>query len=753
MGIGTPAYRVDAPGKVTGEAIYPGDIRRENFLHALTVFSDQPHARMVRMDLTAARAVAGVVAIFTAADVPVNEYGLTMFDQPVFIGVEHTGRSRIPCDVSRWEADHVALVVAETIEAAREAAARIEIEWEPLPLFPDIASALATEALLHPENGCEDNIYYRLKILKGDVAAGWAQADVVVEGHYTLPHQEHVYLQPEAAVSYIDEAGRVTVEVAGQWTHEDQEQIAHALDLPREQVRVVYPAIGGAFGGREDMSLQIVMALAAWRLHERGESRPVRAQWRREESIVGHHKRHRAEVRTRWGATREGKITAVEADLFLDAGAYNYTSNKVLGNFHITVCGAYEIPNARVDSHAVYTTSVPGGAFRGFGAPQGTFVAENQMNRLAEALGIDPVELRLRNCLREHSTQITQAPMPPGVSLPEVIAACAEAAGWPGGSNASADGPAGRWKAFQSLPADRSALRFGRGFTCAFKNVGFSYGFPERCEATIELYGKGKIERVVCRHAGAEVGQGAHTAFRQMAATAVGVSPELVELVLSDTAETGDSGSASASRMTFMAGNAIQEAAEKALAQWQAEERPAVGWTRFTPRPTVTLDVQTGRGDGNITFGYVAQAVELAVDIETGHLFIGRVVSASDVGKVINRKLIEGQIDGAVVQAAGYAVSENLQLREGRIANPRLSTYLMPGIGDIPERVEHVILEIPDPQGPWGARGMAEMPFIPFAPAVTAALHEATGVWFDEIPLTPERILRGLQAARTKSSS
>ncbi|MGB0387098.1 MAG: xanthine dehydrogenase family protein molybdopterin-binding subunit [Ardenticatenaceae bacterium] len=775
MALGRSDYKIDAAGKVTGETLYPADIQRDNFLHAKVVFSDEPHARMVSMDLSLAEAVEGVVAILTAKDVPVNEYGLTMFDQPVLvgpsldlppsIGPEGTPDrgGAVPCDVSRWEADYVAVVVAESVAAAQKAAELIAIEWEQLPILADIDAALNSETLIHPENGQDNNIYYHMKIRKGDIAAAWEAADVTIEGTYEVPFQEHAYLQPEAAISYVDEQGRVTVEIAGQWTHEDQEQIAHALDLPREQVRVIYPAIGGAFGGREDMSLQIVMALAAWRLHQGGENRPIRTQWSREESIIGHHKRHRAKVHTKWGATREGKITAVEADVYLDAGAYNYTSNKVIGNFHITVGGAYEIPNARIDSYCVYTNAVPGGAYRGFGAPQGAFVAENQMNKLAAALNMDPIEIRLKNCLREDSQQITQAAMPPAVSLPQVIESCAKAGGWTEQDRLSGSSPTSPlvlaeraprteaglrerpFKAFQSLPASHDAVKYGRGFACAFKNVGFSYGFPERCEATIEIYGEAEIERVVCRHAGADVGQGAHTVFRQMAAAGVGVPVEKVEMIVSDTAETGDSGSASASRLTFMAGHAIKEAAEKALAQWKDEERPAIGHTRFTPRPTVTLDYATGKGDGNITFGYVAQSVELAVDIETGHIMVERVISANDVGKAINPNLIEGQIEGGVVQAHGYALTENLQVRNGRILNPRFSTYLIPGILDIPEHVDSLILEIPDPQGPWGARGMAEMPFVPLAPAITAALHDATGVWFDQIPLTPGRVVATLR--------
>ncbi|HRQ38971.1 MAG TPA: xanthine dehydrogenase family protein molybdopterin-binding subunit [Chloroflexota bacterium] len=741
MSIGTSPYRVDAPGKVTGAALFPGDLTRERLLHAKVLFSNQPHARMLRMDTSAAEAVPGVVAIFTAVDVPVNEYGLTMFDQPVLVGVNASGRSPVPSNVSRWEGDQVAIIVAETEAAAAEARERIEIEWEPLPLLPDMDTAVRDEILLHPEHPAQSNIYHHYKIRKGDMAAGWAAADVIIEGEYHLPNQEHAYLQPEAALSYVDEQGRVTVEVAGQWTHEDQAQIAHALELPPEQVRIIYPAIGGAFGGREDMSLQIVMALASWKLHQRGETRPIRCIWSREESIIGHHKRHRGRAKTRWGATKDGKITAVEAEVFMDAGAYNYTTNKVMGNFHLTVGGPYEIPNAHIDSYAVYTNSVPGGAFRGFGAPQGCFVAEAQMNKLAKALNMDPVELRLKNCYHEDSIGITQTPLPAGVSLPQVIEACADAANWPT--------PITDHRLpitpFQSLPPDPTTLRFGRGFACAYKNIGYSFGFPERCEATIELYGAGNIERVVLKHAAAEVGQGTHTALRQMAATAVGVPLEMVELVMSDTAVTGDSGSVSASRMTWMAGNAIQLAAAAAKQEWTDEDRPAIGHARFTPPATEPLHPETGHATPNFAYGYVAECVDLAVDVETGHIHLLRVVCADDVGKAINPRLIEGQIEGGVVQALGYAVTEELVVKDGRVLNPRFSTYLIPGVRDIPDAVESVILEIPDPRGPWGVRGMAEMPFIPLAAAIAAALHDATGVWFNEIPLTPVKVAARLR--------
>ncbi len=764
-GTGQSPPRADGPAKVAGLAGYPADRIPADALWAFAVFTDQPHARLRRLDLAPAERAPGVVAVLGSADVPCNEYGLTKFDQPVFVGLDHTGRSLVPCDVSRWEADHLALIVAESLHEARAAAAAIEVEWEPLPVVADLDAALAPDApLVHPYEGIGSNLYESMRTRKGDLDAGWAAAAVTVEATYEVPYQEHAYLQPEAGTSWVDAEGVVNVEIAGQWVHEDREQIAHALDLPEERIRVRYPAIGGAFGGREDTSMQIILALAACRLAERGIDRTVAMQWSREESIVGHHKRHRGRIWARWGADRDGRITAAQAEAWLDAGAYNYTSNKVMGNLHLGLGGPYELPNAAIDTHVVYTNATPGGAFRGFGAPQAAFAVECQVNKLAEALGMDPIDIRRVNTLREGSPSIAHTPMPAGVTMPEVIEACAHAAAQPAGSGStSPDSDAGGpesadqmpdepalFSPFVSLPARPSSLRRGRGFACAFKNVGFSFGFPERCEATIVLHGKPGDDMpasVELAHAGADVGQGAHTAFLQMAAEATGVDPSKVVGRFSDTGTSGDSGSASASRLTWMAGNSILGAAEEAEKAWREGARPAVGHFRFTPPPTTELDPETGEGTPNFSYGYVAQHVELTVDVDTGHIRIDRVISANDVGRAINPRFVVGQIEGAVAQAHGHVLSEHLRSRDGRLLNPRFSTYLIPGIGDIPVTTESVVLELADPLGPFGARGMAEMGVIPYAPAVAAALADATGVWMDDFPLTPERVWVALRSA------
>lgn len=731
VAIGQSIKRLDALGKVTGETPYPGDINLDGQLWMKLRFSDRVHARVLAIDTQAAEAVPGVVRIFTAKDVPQNEYGLVTKDQPVLCGPGST--SQVPgADIVRCYMDYVAVVVAETEASAAQAVKLINVTYEDLPAVFDMKMAIEDGApQIHPNN--PNNILCHYRIRKGDMEAGWEQAEVVVEGEYSTGYQEHAYLQPEAGLGYIDEQNRVTVITAGQWVHEDQEQISHALGLPEDQVRVIYPAIGGAFGGREDMSVQIVLALAAHYLR-----RPVKIQWSREESIQYHHKRHPITLWSKWGATKDGKIVAAEARVLGDVGAYSYTSAKVMANCNLTVTGPYEIPNIQIDTYGVFTNNIPTGAFRGFGAPQGALAAEGQINKLAEALGLDPVEIRARNVIHEGSILSVGTPLPKGVSMPEVVEACARESYWTQSEN--------EWQLTPVEQPKNPALRRGRGFACAFKNVGYSFGFPEQSWATIELYGNGEIERVIVRQAGAEVGQGAHTVFVQMAADAVGVPVERVRLIGHDTAETQTSGSASASRLTFMAGNAIKGAATKALEMWKSEERPAIATYQYRPPKTTPYDPLTGKSEPNFAYGYVAQAVEVEVDIETGQVHLLRVVSANDVGQAVNPGLVQGQIEGAVVQAQGYAILENLVSVEGRIRNPYLSTYLIPTVLDVPLEVKSVILEYPDPIGPWGARGMAEMPLLPLAPAIAAAIHDATGVWIDHIPLTPERVVAALRA-------
>jgi CO/xanthine dehydrogenase Mo-binding subunit len=729
--VGQSVTRVDALAKVKGEALYPGDFNRPGQLIMKVLFSEKVHAIVKSIDYSAAQQIPGIVAILTARDVPVNEYGLGVFDQAVLCGP----RSSKPyADRVRCLADQIALIIGETDEAVEKARKLIKVEYEELPVQVDMLAAMHDSTnLIHPE--LDSNIFTHFRIRKGDVQDGFAQADVIVEGVYETPAQEHAYLQPEAGIAYTDEEGRITVVVAGQWTHEDREQIAHALAMPEEEIRVIYPAIGGAFGGREDMSVQIVLALAVKYLRERGIDRAVKIVWTREESIVGHHKRHPYHIKAKWGAKNDGTLVAAEVELVEDGGAYVYTSPKVLGNAILLSTGPYKISNVKVDAYAVYTNNLPNGAFRGFGGPQATFEAEGQINKLAEKLGMDPVEIRMKNLLDEGDAFSVGTPLPKGVSIKKVMEKCALQAGW-------TQTEAG-WRAPLIDHGDEK-IKKGVGVACSFKNVGFSFGAPENCWAIIELDGGETIEKAVLYHAGADVGQGAHTAFIQMAAEALGLPFEKVQLVASDTAVTRNSGSVSASRMTFMAGNAIRGAAAEALEKWKNEERPARAVHQYRPPRTTPLDPQTGKSEPNFAYGYVAEVVEIEVDQETGQIKLNNIICADDVGKAINPQQVQGQIEGAIVQAAGYAALENFVQVDGKVLTKTFSTYLIPTILDIPEKVTSVILEYADPIGPWGARGMGEMPYLPLVPAMAAAIKDATGVWFDQFPFTQERVYFGL---------
>ena len=684
------------------------------------IFAGRPHARIRSVNIDPALSHPGVVAVFTAGDVPYNRYGLVEDDQPVLCETE-----------VRFEGDRVALVVAETSAAAREAAGLVEVEYEDLPSVTDAEAALAPDAPLVHGNR-DSNVLLHMPIRKGDTAAAFAGADVVIEDEFTTSWQEHAFLQPEAGIASIDGQNRLVIETAGQWLHEDRRQIAAMLQLPEEQVVVRYATIGGAFGGREDLSLQHLLALAAWKLR-----RPVALVWSREESMIAHHKRHPMRIRCKWGASREGNICAVQARVLADGGAYASTSGEVLKVATLFASGCYEVPNISVDGYAVYTNNIPSGAFRGFGAPQAQFAAEIMVTRLAEALGLDPVEFRRRNIYREGSLEPTQEPLPEGVSALPVLERCREEA-------------EARFKE-RAESSSASHLCYGAGIACGIKNVGYSFGYPEQSTATVELYGRSELERAVVRLGAAEVGQGTHLAMRQIAAETLGLSLEKVELIAESSAEAPNAGSASASRMTLMGGRAVHDAALEARDRWSASEEYFTEATiQYRPPATTRLDSVTGAGRPNYCYGYAAQAVEVEVNIATGQVKILGVISVHDVGRAINRQQVEGQIEGCLAQALGYALLEDFQLRDGHVLTPYFSTYLLPTVLDMPADIFPVVLELEDPNGPYGARGVAEMALVPLAAAVSSAIHQATGVWLRHLPMTPERVLTAL---RSHSSS
>jgi len=714
--IGASLPRPDALGKVTGATAYPADLVRLGMVHLQVVFAHQPHARICAVDVSAALNEPGVVAVLTAADVPYNAFGLIDADQPVLCG-----------DVVRFEGDKVALVAAESKEAAVAGAKLVKVEYEDLPAVLDAVAALAADApLVHEELG--SNQLLHMPIRKGDVACGFEEADVVLDGTFTTSWQEHAYLQPEAGIAFVDEQGKVVVETAGQWLHEDRRQVAQMLKLPEEQVVIRYAAIGGAFGGREDLSIQHLLALAAWKLR-----RPVALVWSREESMIAHHKRHPMRIRCRWGAKKDGRITAVEAEVFADGGAYASTSVEVVKVATLFASGCYEIENIAVDGYAVYTNNIPCGAFRGFGAPQAQFASEVMVTRLALALGIDPIEMRRRNIYREGSIEPTQQPLPPGVSALPLLERCVEEART-------------RWKYGQPHEQEGAHLRRGIGIACGMKNVGYSFGFPEQATATVELFGKADLERAVVRVGAADVGQGTHLILRQIAAETLVLPFERVTMICNDSSEAPNAGSASASRMTLMGGRAVKDAAVAAKEKWGFTDKDHVEATvQFRPPATTKLDGVTGAGRPNYCYGYAAQAVEVEVNTLTGQVQVLRIISVHDVGQAINRQQVEGQIEGCLAQALGYALLEHFQVKDGRVLTPYFSTYLLPTVLDMPVEIVPVILELADPNGPYGARGVAEMALVPFTPAVASAIYDAVGVWVMEQPMTAERVLHAME--------
>jgi len=712
--VGRTVWRNDALDKITGRLKFPGDLNMEGQLYAKMLWSERPHARML-IDTAEAEAVPGVAAVFTGRDVPNNEFGLIISDQPVF-----------SLDIARSVGDPVAMVVAETEEIATHARGLICVTYEDLPVVSDPREALEAGApLVHAEKGTNLLEHYRIR--KGDVQRGFAEADVIVEDDYYTPITEHAFMQPEAGIAYIDDQGRVVVHSAGQWAHDDRRQIAHALDLPEDQVRIIYTPAGGAFGGREDLSVQLVLALATWRLQ-----RPVKIVWNREESTRGHHKRHQFYIHHKLGAKKDGKIAAMEIELIADVGAYASSSTAVLANAVLASTGPYEVPNANIDGYGVYTNNLRAGAMRAFGVPQAIFAVELQLSKLAERLGMDPALLRLKNVLVEGSKLATNTVVPAGVGIRETLIEVTETAGW------SERGP-------QRPPAPAAHKRVGIGLACGWKNVGYSFGFPEQATCVAELHGDQSIERAVVKIGAAEVGQGLTTVVAQIAAETLGIPYETVQIHELDTLSVPDAGSSSASRQTFMSGNAAKGACERALEAWNHGQRPAIATYQYLPPRTTSFAPETGECYPNNSYGYASQIAEVEVDTETGEVALTRVIAGHDTGKTINPQTVEGQVDGGVVMAQGWALIEDFIQQNGYIKTNTLSEYLIPTSMDAPWEIVPCLVEIADPLGPYGARGVGEMTMMLLAPAILDAIHDATGVWFNRIPIRAEDMLLALK--------
>jgi CO/xanthine dehydrogenase Mo-binding subunit len=457
--------------------------------------------------------------------------------------------------------------------------------------------------------------------------------------------------------------------------------------------------------------------------------------WSRDESIIGHHKRHPYFIHSKWGARKDGKILAAQTTLTADGGAYASTSVEVLKGATLFANGPYEVDNVHSDGFVVYTNNIPCGAFRGFGAPQAHFAAESMVTRLALALDLDPVEIRRINMYREGSIEPTHNTIPESVGALSTLERCVQ--------EASARLGYGLPDASLNLHGRSSHLKRGVGIASGIKNVGYSFGFPDQATATVELFGTKAIERAILRIGAADVGQGAHLIMRQICAETLDCTLDRVEIIAEDSIESPNAGSASASRMTYMGGRAVFDASKAAKELFPGDGH-VVATKQFRPTPTTPIDPDNYTGTPNFCYGFVSQAVEVEVNTRTGQVQILRIVSVHDVGKAINKQQVEGQIEGCLAQAVGYTLTENLISRGGKIVTPHFSTYLLPTTLDMPTEVYPIILEGADPHGPYGARGMSEMPLVPFAGAVAGAIHAATGAWVSQVPMTPERVLRAL---------
>jgi len=753
--VGESARRVDGVPKVKGSFAYGSDLWHEGMLWGATLRSPHPHARIRSIGIAGAVASPGVHAVLTAEDVPGKRtYGLEFADQPV-----------LAWDRVRYVGEPVAIVAAETPELARRALEGIEVDYEVLPAVTDMEEALRPDAPQLHEWG---NVLRHVSIVHGDPDA---EAEVWVEGYYETGMQDQAPLGPEAGIAIPAEDGGVDLIVTTQWLHVDRQQIAPCLNLPEERVRIVLAGVGGAFGSREDLHMQIHSCMLA--LHT---GRPVKMSYGRPESFLAHVHRHPSRVWMRTGATGDGQLVNVRARVVIDGGAFASSSPAVIGNATTFAAGPYEVPNALLEGTAVYTNNPPCGAMRGFGAPQVCFAYEGQMDRLADVLGVDPIELRLRNAVgagsvlptgqvlrgsapvREVIERCTRIPLPPDPEPP----AMRDPITFPGGA-----GNVGRGE----------GLKRGVGFALGFKNIAYSEGFDDFHEARVTLSAgpDGPVAEV--HSAGVECGQGLSTVLAQVARTELGV--ERVVLHVADT-QLDSAGSTSASRQTFMGGGAVQlacaavreELARRAAARLGRSGEPALEDGRvlldgvpvlaledlldepiaaertFHHRRTTPLD-ERGQGDSHVMFAFAAQRAVVEVDEELGLVRVLQIASVLDVGKAINPQAVEGQSEGGTAQGLGLAVMEELQVRDGVIANPTFTDYLIPTTLDMPSVVTDIV-EVPEPDVPYGAKGVGEGATIVTTAAVVAAIRDATGRALNRAPVRPDDIV-GIRGPATSA--
>ena len=744
--VGESPRRPDGPSKVRGEFTYSSDLKVEGMLWGATVRSPHPYARIISIDASFALALPGVHAVLTHADVPGrNAYGLEIPDQPV-----------LAIDVVRCWGEAVALVAADSPEHARRAVKLVRVEYEVLEPLTDPELALTDAApRLHPDG----NITRHVRIRHGDQQA---HADVVVTGQYEIGMQDQAPLGPESGLAIPDGEGGVDLHIATQWLHIDRAQLADCLGLPPEKVRLTLSGVGGAFGAREDLSMQAHACMLA--LHT---GRPVKIAYSRPESFTGHVHRHPGKLTYEHGATRDGKLVYVKARVLLDGGAYASSSTAVIANACCFAAGPYEVPNATIDGWVVYTNNPPCGAMRGFGSVQNCYAHEAQMDRLAAALGMDPVELRMRNAMKTGSRlvtgQVVEGPAPVAELLERIrkmplpaAAGAFDLTRMPGGVSNTTHG---------------EGVRRGVGFAVGFKNVGYSEAFDDYSTARIRLVVVDGRPRAEVHTAAAEVGQGLVTVQAQIAATELGVSDVVV--LPADT-QVGSAGSSSASRQTYITGGAVKAASEAVRERVLALARSELGRTEgarleadavvsatgevivtlatllgdtaieetreFRPRLTHRLDRQTGQADAHLQHAFAAHRAVVDVDVELGLVKVVELATAQDVGRAINPQAVEGQLEGGAAQGLGLAVMEEIQVKDGVIRNPSFTDYLLPTILDMPP-LRMDVLELGDPHSPYGLKGVGEPPTISSGPAIVAAIRAATGRPITRVPVRPHDIV------------
>jgi xanthine dehydrogenase D subunit len=737
-GVGHSPARPDAALKARGEFAYSSDLWADEMLWGATLRSPHPYARIRSIDVSQALALPGVYAVLTHEDVPgENVYGLEHPDQPV-----------LAADVVRYQGEPVAVVAAEHPETARRAAAAIAVDYEVLDPVTDAEFARTLDApVLHPGNPT-GNVVRHVRIRRGEPDP---TAEVVVTGEYTVGMQDQAFLGPESGLAVPAEDGGVDLYIATQWLHVDQKQVARALGLPVERVRLHLAGVGGAFGAREDLSMQVHASLLA--LHT---GKPVKIVYGREESFFGHVHRHPAVLRYEHGATRGGDLVYVRAEILLDGGAYASTTAAVAGNAATLGVGPYRVPNVRVDCWGMYTNNPPCGAMRGFGAVQAAFAYESQMDNLAAALGMDPVELRVRNALAEGDTiptgQVIDSPAPVAELLklvrdkpmPPPVGTPVDLREMPGGVSNTTHG--------------EGVVR-GVGYGVGIKNVGFSEGFDDYSTARVRLEVIGGEPVASVHTAAAEVGQGLVTLQAQIVRTELGV--QRVTILPADTG-VGSAGSSSASRQSYVTGGAVRAAcaAVRSDVLKLAAERlgRAVGsideidlaevlgaevvehTVEWRHRPTQALDPLTGQGNAHVQYAFAAHRAVVDVDVELGLVRVVELACAQDVGRAMNPDAVVGQIHGGSAQGLGLAVMEEVQVADGKIRNPSFTDYLIPTVLDMPPMSVDV-LELADPHAPYGLRGVGEPPTISSTPAIVAAVRAATGRALTRVPVRPEHIV------------